>query len=82
MLTEAQVCQAMSMKASQITNWYEMDEGTLVVTSEGAQTLIHEDGSTSPVFPRVAVPSKGGGADRYESKGDPIKVTATVGKKA
>lgn len=74
-LDEDEVLRIMSLKRSQIDDWYDVEDGTLVVTTEGAQTLIADDGTTSAVDPRRALPT------RDNVKRAPIKTTATVGSK-
>lgn len=51
----------MGMKDREIVDWFDVDSGTLVVTREGAQTLIAPDRTTAPVSPAGPVPAKGGG---------------------
>lgn len=50
------VARIMSMKPDSIAAVHQVADGTLVVTREGAQTLILADGSTRPVLPRRALP--------------------------
>ena len=46
----------MGMKPASIADVYEVDDGLLVVTSEGAQTLV-ADGRCSAVYPRRELPT-------------------------
>jgi len=64
---------AMSMKSASIADIYDVADGTLVVTSEGAQTLIDADGKCQPVFPRrspIQVLARGS-VDRHEPEPGP-----------
>jgi hypothetical protein len=58
------VTRVMGMKDREIIDWYEVEDGTLVVTKEGAQTLIEPGGSIVAIGrdERRPIPTKGGRA--------------------
>lgn len=78
------VSRIMGMKASEITTFVNIPEGTLVTTREGAQTLIRPDRSTVPVRPGSTVLNivGRGSVQRFadQQPRPPIRVEATVGK--
>jgi len=74
-MTKDEAARLMSMKVDSISEVYDVADGVLVVTSEGAQTLI-VDGKCSAVFPRRAIPFA---AVAPVANAAPIRVEAVVG---
>lgn len=70
----------MGMKPPEIVSWHDMDDGVLVVTREGAQTLLLPDGGLRMVDPRRDLPSPR--IDHADIVGEPEAMAVDVVKTA
>jgi hypothetical protein len=82
-MTKDEAARLMSMKPDSIADVYDVADGVLVVTSEGAQTLI-VDGRCSAVYPRRDLPAaepEVAEAEPAETPTDPEPVEVVPAKK-